>query len=644
MPKLSMAADFRGGYATDVPSEVMEENMLLKAENVYWQNGLVNRGGRSIYTTLSTSVSAVRGFIRAYQNDLWYDIAAIDTSTAVELWKSTGTTWAKYSTDGVTLQTGYNVEMDQLTEKIVAVNGYDRPYICHYSTVSTRFVMEYLDAYDARTIDYADWKAGAMTTATTEYVNYTSVAQSTASGDFPILLSTYLGSTLTTACGHYIASDYQFTKVVYSSAQLMSTHATAIYEYWTTAAGWTALTSLLEATPTWTTAAGDRTVQLPYLSDWEMVDSTAHSTLLDYKYVMRVSFPVAPTSAAYCQSVAVTDIHYLTRIMSDERPQLCKAHANHMFLFTDNNAQFSPIRSLKNWDEIDVEYFEEGGHKISGTASLTNNLLIVKPGALYGFFTNDWSNLTKTKLSGIGSQYGRSIAVVAQMAFFLAEDGVRLWNGTENILVSKHIKSDIDAWTKTGANGVEYKGQYWLAFPSTGYVLVADPDTFRRDDAGDGRISWFKLTGCRADQFNWHSGGSDDGYLLSVDNTSTAVAITRLENGSNTDGSTGVAFTKDVKTRYLVTPADVLNRRITPAFAGLGSWSLILSADHGASTVTTDVTVAIATTHSNRYLTTISIPYQFDGRAIAFELQTASTDAIKVYSLSYEQDRGYRRY
>ena len=39
--------------------------------------------------------------------------------------------------------------------------------------------------------------------------------------------------------------------------------------------------------------------------------------------------------------------------------------------------------------------------------------------------------------------------------------------------------------TPLGANAIAYKGLYILSYPRASAMLVADPDTFRRDDMGD---------------------------------------------------------------------------------------------------------------------------------------------------------------
>ncbi|KKK80415.1 hypothetical protein LCGC14_2823710, partial [marine sediment metagenome] len=43
--------DFRGGYNTRTPYELVKVNELQKAENAQWRDGLIQRGGHRRYAT-----------------------------------------------------------------------------------------------------------------------------------------------------------------------------------------------------------------------------------------------------------------------------------------------------------------------------------------------------------------------------------------------------------------------------------------------------------------------------------------------------------------------------------------------------------------------------------------------------------------
>ena len=84
-------SDFRGGYATNTPYELMANNEMLQAENVYWNNGLKKRKGISKYASLTGSAI---GFVRTYTNGAWHTIVAVDLASSVEFHQATTTTTA----------------------------------------------------------------------------------------------------------------------------------------------------------------------------------------------------------------------------------------------------------------------------------------------------------------------------------------------------------------------------------------------------------------------------------------------------------------------------------------------------------------------------------------------------------------------
>jgi hypothetical protein len=77
--------DFRGGFFTDVPSDMMKDNELLQADNCYWRNGLKKRLGQASFTSYTSS--NIRGGIRAKIATIWYTILGIEACSggAVEL-------------------------------------------------------------------------------------------------------------------------------------------------------------------------------------------------------------------------------------------------------------------------------------------------------------------------------------------------------------------------------------------------------------------------------------------------------------------------------------------------------------------------------------------------------------------------------
>jgi len=643
MPYVKTLDDFSGGYATDLTPERMDSNMLLTAENVYWREGIVNRTGKETWSTMTTDATACRGMERCYLNSAWISIEAVDNGSNVRFLACSSASPTTIST-GELFQTAYDVSLAQLGDYVVAVNGYNRPKVIYYSTGSAAYAISDLDVYDIRTVSSWDYYGGyRYTTGTTQYVDYSSEAYNTSAGDFPLAATTY------TSDGCYITADYPFSRIVFTSCQALTT-ATPSLSY-LTASGWTTITTAsgYVETTAYTTmfqSVGDKTLDLDYIPLWTSTHGSTVAVLAN-KYALRMTFPTyAPSTVAYCQKISVYDRHYLTRVLGDDRPSKVTVHNNRVWLAAGNNVNWSPYNKVTGWDVLNQEYFTEGGKEILAMVTHVDYLLIFKESALWGFLTASYDNLTKTKLSNVGTISGRSIAIVNQLCFFMANDGIRMWTGENNVLVSKHIKSDIDSWTRTNTCAAAYKGYYWLAFPTNGVILIADPDTYRTDDLGDGRLSWYKFTTPRVDQFNYHEGAGDNKYLLGITNTTNPL-ISRLDNGNPFD-DTSTTFTKTIKTKYL-SFSNIYNesgstkiiKRFKPEVLGAGDYTFTMSVDHGG-TVTTDIAVTLASTGSNVWSTFVSVPYQMDGTNIAVQISNATTNAIGIYSISADIDR--RRY
>ena len=127
--------DFRGGYFTNTPSELLNDYELLKGENCHWDNGLVKRKGKAQYSTSDWSgFEGLKGAIRVYveENSTWYTIIALDDGSDVNFYYGTGTTFTAID-NTFDFSSGYNVEMAALNGEIVAVNGVERPAAIYYS-------------------------------------------------------------------------------------------------------------------------------------------------------------------------------------------------------------------------------------------------------------------------------------------------------------------------------------------------------------------------------------------------------------------------------------------------------------------------------------------------------------------------------
>ena len=203
-------ANFRGGYFTDVPDDLMENSELRTAENVYWRDGLKKRKGKASYTSFT---GTILGGIRAKMASAWYTIMAFQPSASadVELRYGTDTafsTFTRYDADtatftatGAVLSYGNDVQFAVLDERVVAVNGVNKPIVMRTSASS--FLLDTLERYDTRTHDNDSWDVGQYfpSLTTTAYVTDTVDAQSVTADDFD-LATTSGTSGFWVGCGH----------------------------------------------------------------------------------------------------------------------------------------------------------------------------------------------------------------------------------------------------------------------------------------------------------------------------------------------------------------------------------------------------------------------------------------------------------
>ena len=632
--------DFRGGYSNSVPSELMEDNELSAAENCVWENGITKRNGISTYSTTDLSAMVgLKGMIRAFINNTWYTIIALDDDTNVRIYIGTGTTFTEIDA-AFTLTKGINVEFAELLGHVVGVNGTDKPFVIYYDSA---IVIENLEAYDIRTREDVNWYAGQWDNdgADTTFIDDTTDAQDDVADDFQ------LGNT-TSNDGFYIACDYTFNKVTFISAQQAGGAPVAEYTYWN-GASWTALT--LITTPSWTAAEADRTLEfnLPLNADgslaWETYAVADNEDTVINKFIIRVRFTTASSGAFSCDRLYLYNTQYLTQILQDERPHLVRSHNSQIYMASNNIVNFSPPYYVTGWREGQSEHFDEGGAKITDMVSFADTLVVGKERAIYTWTTSNLLDPVRSRpLTTVGPICSRSMKQIGNVIAFTARDGIYLWDGSSISKVSKHIQSDIDSYTLTNAAAVSYKNKYWLAFPSNGIVLVFDPDTFRTDDMGDGKVSFYKFTGYTVHQWADCNGADDTGYLLAaVDQSSPYIA--RCDYGTQ-DNITGSAANIDMKvqTRYMSfdnfqTPHlyGRMKVKVKEVSAHAGKrHKVTVYRDDNDEHIHDIIEVPKGTDY---YSKDIRIPYNIDGKMISVELRhNASTLATFIgFSLEVEE-------
>jgi hypothetical protein len=391
------------------------------------------------------------------------------------------------------------------------------------------------------------------------------------------------------------------------------------------------------------TATGTLTVEWNYETDWAVADTSLSTAQLDNRYVMRMYFTTNPSATTVCDYLAVGHTQYLTQIFDDERPSSVRVHKNHYFLGFENTINHSPYHQATSWRAGDVYYFEEGGRNIKAMESHGEYLAVLKDGGIHGIFGNSFANFYQKYLVKGGTVSGRSVVARGQDLFMADLDGIYRWNGSERLKLSKHIQTDYDSYVTSNVAAVDYKGTIYMSFPSNSTTLIFDPDTFRTDEFGDGRVSFYKFDNYRADIFCYEGGAGDNGYLIAPANFSTPM-LQRCDNGAYDNISANTAINMIMKTPYY--PAGNFEAikhygRVKPKLGEVASttqaaYVFTIYGQDGTSSAVTTFTVANG---SGWWSTDVSVPYTLDGKGIGFQIQhNDGIGAAKVAGIALEYE------
>jgi len=609
--------EFTGGYATDLPPERMEAKMLSISENMVWDRKYKSREGSSELATTDVSASILQGGFRGYLNSTWYTFLAVENASAdVNIYYGLDDCGTLTAIDNTFDLSSGEFEFDQLGDYIVAVNGVDKPTIIYYDSGMT---IKTLEANDVRTRGDSDWWAGSYTNSTGVYASDTDDAQS-ASIDFQ-----YCNASMD---GFFVAGAFTFNKIYMNDVHPAgSTDVT--YQYYKGDDAWGTMD--LVATPDFDGAGtADVSIEFNYPSTWTTYDGTAtgEEDMTD-RFVARVLFDTQAVAKS-CGEIEISNTQYFSFITDDARSKHVWTHLSRLYLSDDNNVQYSKAERLTGWDEYDTEGFYEGGKEILAMRSIGDYLAIIKGNGIYGYFGNVFSNREVRFLQNSGTVNGRSCTVINGQLFYLAHDGVHRYADNNDSIVSKHIQSDIDSWTKTNACSVEYNGKYWLAFPSNDVVLWADPDTYRRDEMGDGRLSFYKLKGLTPKQMLWNRGEDDDDYLTAIQGT----GIYRYQNDTHLDGT--VDITTSIESKEYSFGEFQKKKRYTRAkfeTSKIGTIDVSLYGEYKGASMDASIDTGTGTGHYSGY---INVPYTIDGNNVAFSFtHTGSTDVV-FYGVSLD--------
>jgi hypothetical protein len=494
-----------------------------------------------------------------------------------------------------------------------------------------RIVCETLDNFNAATRGNTTWKAGqfdASGTGDTLWIDDTTDAQDTGDdNDFQ------LGNT-TANDGHFISCDLTFTKVVYTGAQQAGGSPVVSYQYYN-GTSWIDLS--LITTPSFTAAAGDRTLEFDYPTDWALYD--LNEDYVKGRYVIRVRFTTAASGAFSADSVTVSHTQLLTQFMGDLRPELCYVHNNRMFLAAGEFLFFSLYRQLNNWDSRNIEYFHEGGRKITGLKTLGTFLCVFAETAINGFFGDSYLNWSKKTLAQKGTKENRSIVEAKGMLYFVSDDGLYAFNGNEAVSVSNHCRTDFDAFTLTGACAVNHKNQVMISFPASSTVWRFNPESLKQVRDQEWEVALFKWDNFRVDQYTVQNGAGDDDKVIASDNGSTKQML-QVERTDQEYDLSSTAITATLETGYYI-EKDVLQDKIYGAaifkVSKNGDYAYTFGTNEGDVTVTGTMSSGSGSTP---YTERFGLPYTLDGKDLNFKLVHATTAACEILALAYEYEGG----
>jgi hypothetical protein len=642
--------DLRGGYATDLIPDLMTDNEMLQAKNVWWRSGLKKRGGVSKYASFTGSL---RGAIRVYEedSDSWQTVYAVDDGSTVEFQSAasdtlvtiTGASLTATTTSTAPFTVGKDVEFDALGGKIIAVNGTDRAYAIWASGSSTFYGMD-LDRYDERSRSTDNWFAGQYDGSGTTYTDDTTDAQTT-TGTFLLASSTYTN-------GWYAAGDFTYSKLIFAGVDPGANgSASGTYQYYGGASGaetWTAIgtfnsTFVNTSGTQWGTGTVIGEWELPLSTDgtlkWKKYDQTEGN--LTNRYVIRSVFSGLSEPMVSDKIEEMTHTHYLTQITGDQKPQAVRTHRNHMFLAANNQVQIGIANSIKGWRADRWEYFFEDDNEVKRMETLNNYLVIIKGGRMFAIDGTSWQNWSVRPL-GEGGIVSRRGAVVANGVLWMVDrDGIWMFDGNVHRKVSKHIQSDIDGLTLTDANMYFYKTDVMVSFPSNDTTLIFDPDTIRRDDMGDGRVSFQKWTPYYARQIIHNRGGGDDGNLILLGTNYTG----RGDYLDYDEIEASLPIDMRIQTKLFQFGGEETYKNFARCKAKVGNVSAPAAAEYEFKFLTEDasnsaiITTAVGTGSTSQ---DISVPYTMDGKLISMYIRHNTKYAAKVDTISV--DTRERRY
>jgi hypothetical protein len=638
--------DFRGGYATNIPSEQMADNEMLKAQDVTWDNGLSKRAGHSRYASMTAG--DIRGAIDVQIEGVWRTVLAVEDSgtTGVTFEVGTATSFATLTYPSATahnITAGSDVQFARMGEQVVAVNGTDVPQLI-YATASSVFV-DTLERYDTRDVDDAYVYAGqysSITAAGSEYATNSAAAQSSASSTFEL-------QSTSTGTGHWVASDQTFNLFVGLDA-IATSSATFSYEYIGRASiaseiTWVAYTP--NDAPTWS-AVGNKTSEFDFPTDpvtgdilLERGPDSIGDPLTNRFAARAVNRETSLAASLTVQGVGVQHTQYLRQLTLGEKPRTVAEHGSKIWLGLKTWLRWGEFGRLTGWQARNFEFFRDGG-TVQKLVPNNNALVVMMDTSIHTIMGTSLNNLTVIRdQARVGAMGARAAEAFLGAVYFVARDGVYQWDGVQARKISKHIKADIDTYTLTDANLAVFKDKMLISFPTNSIILEFDPDTFRADSMGDGRVSFYKHTAVAVDQMLWRQASDQDGILIGLDNTNKYLLQLYSGTVDNIDATVTIPYAMQSKyyefgSYHREKVFRRANFRVADVSVTAGDdYTIKLYTQNSFGEVSTTVTLT-ASVASGIHVGLVGVPPNMDGYNLGFSVEHDTQYHAKFFGMSVE--------
>ena len=642
--------DFRGGVCRTTP-ELTKDNELYTATNCFWENGLRKRWGTYTFADdFKGGLLFFQGGIRAYIASAWHTIVAVDNGTKTMFLQYPGATAdaAYIASSFYSFTTGVPVEFCEFNGTVIAVNGVNRPAIIHVEAAT--LTCSALEQYDERDRGTSTWWAGEYfpsgSTLAENYADDTTDAQDAGAGDWA--LGGY--ATMSASHGFWIACDYTFNKVYMYGVPSQTADAAVDYTYYTGDGTWASADML--SSLDFSIATATQLVHFNWPSAWVRGDNDLNTTQISNRFPFRVYFTNPPSTSVFASYGTLHNDQYLRQVLDDDRPQAACVHQSRLFMAAGNNIFLSDANAPTGWSLRRAEYFLDGGSEILSMLSFQNYLLAVKENAVHALFGNSMDGWAKRKLvDGVGTIAKRSFASTGDKAYWVGRDNiVHQYDGKSFSNVSKHVYPVIKGYSATNSVGFSKDGNYWLSFPSQSITMVTDPDSFRTDDAGDGRVSWYFFN-YPVWQFLYYNGAGDTGKFYGLINdlsSATGPEVVDLQHSGHQDvwfgSSTAVTMLMQTKFGFWGGEPGEEYRGARAKFhmmeasttASSNYWNTYLIDENHTSVASLTITVSTGTGTVFPYF---SLPYTVDGKYFSIRMSHGSSCSAALYQIAFEMQK-----